>query len=324
MFMALPWGIIGAEYHCPMAPMPRKRRPSCGFGIGAILLLALELAAGCHRSKGPEQAVEIAGLHVTVWSVDDGNQVKKPVIIFSHGLHGCSTQSRFLMRAFARAGYLVFAPNHADASCNGDTASQTEPTAWPLGQPERWTTASYRDRADDLRRLIAAIGEDPRFAARADVTRLGLVGHSLGGYSVLGLSGAWADWRLDGVKAVLALSPYSKPFTEHHTLAGLTVPVMYQGGTKDSRITPALRNPDGAYEQSPEPKYYVEFIDAGHFAWTDLNRAQHEAIVAYSLAFMDHYLRQEPAQPILTRPASQVASLRFASELGDSDLKAAR
>jgi len=109
-----------------------------------------------------------------------------------------------------------------------------------------------------------AIKTDSRFRGLVDLDRLGLAGHSLGGYTVLALGGAWEDWKLSGVKAVLALSPYSQPFILTDTLSDLDAPVMYQGGTRDFGITPSLRKNEGAYEMSPSPKYYVEFQRAGH------------------------------------------------------------
>jgi len=143
-----------------------------------------------------------------------------------------------------------------------------------------------------------------------------LVGHSLGGYTVLGLAGAWPSWRLPGVKAVLALSPYAQPFIAHQDLSGLAAPVMYQGGTLDFGESPPLRRNEGAYDLSSAPKYYVEFERATHFAWTDLGRAAHEAIVAYAVAFLDHYVKEAPAAPLLTRAAPDVSRLRYVSELG--------
>ena len=50
------------------------------------------------------------------------NLTKGKTLVFSHGFHGCATQSTFLMQAFADAGYIVFAPNHRDATCNGGSA----------------------------------------------------------------------------------------------------------------------------------------------------------------------------------------------------------
>jgi predicted dienelactone hydrolase len=274
---------------------------------------------GCGGPRVSERSVEIAGLQVTVWSAEAAVAGREPVLIFSHGFHGCSTHSRFLMRAFAAAGYLVFAPNHADSICKGGTAQPPQSSDPPLNRPDEWTDASHRDRADDIRRLVGAIGVDPRFAARVDLTRLGLVGHSLGGYAMLALGGACVGQRLDGVQAVLALSPYLTPFIRRRTLSQLTVPVMYQGGTLDLGITPNVRKPDGAYEQSPPPKYYVEFERADHLAWTDGNRWRRGAIVAYSLAFLDHYVKHETAGPVLTHPDAQVAILRFSSELGRNE-----
>jgi hypothetical protein len=75
---------------------------------------------------------------------------------------------------------------------------------------------------------------------RIDWQRFGPVGHSLGGYTVLGLSGAWPSWKLDRVKAVPALSPHVRPFLVRRTPAGLGAPAMYQGGTSIFGITPAL------------------------------------------------------------------------------------
>ena len=69
----------------------------------------------------------------------------------------------------------------------------------------------------------------------------------------VGLAGGWASWKTPGVKAVLALSPYTQPYLVHETLGGLAAPVMYQGGTGDFGITPSLRREGGVYDASPSP-----------------------------------------------------------------------
>ena len=280
--------------------------------IGALLL-------GSATIQAAEQSVTLDGLNVTVWSRETGQNAKQPIIIFSHGFHGCATQSRFLMEAFADAGYIVFAPNHHDATCSGGTAHWRDKPEISFRQPENWDETSFRDRADDIRRLIDAIRSDTRFRERVDWSRFGLAGHSLGGYTVLALGGAWPNWKLPGVEAILALSPYSQPFTKQNTLTGLSAPVMYQGGTRDFGITPTIHKSMGSYDQSPPPKYYVEFDGAGHFAWTDIGRIAHDQIVAYSLAFMNHYVKGDPADPILTKASFGVAEFRYASELGNSN-----
>ena len=288
-------------------------------------VLAVSLA-GAGSALAAEQHLTIVGLSVTVWSPDRGTGAQ-PVIIFSHGLHGCATQSRFLMEAFASAGYLVFAPNHRDASCGKGRGGQrgsrgsrgaasTGRVDAPLGRPASWTSSTYRDRADDITHLIEALPGDDRFRARGDWRHLALAGHSLGGYTVLGLGGAWPEWKLAGVKAILALSPYAQPFDTRHTLGGISVPVMYQGGTRDLGITPSLSKPNGAYDQNPTPKYFVEFAKAGHLAWTNLSSTAHGDIVAYSVAFMNHYVKGEKPDRLLTHARADVARLRYISELG--------
>jgi predicted dienelactone hydrolase len=298
------------------ADTPEMNASACGR---VVLVGILALSAGPARAA--ERATTVGGLSVTTWSRDGAQTAPAPVIVFSHGFHGCATQSRFLMEAFADAGYFVVAPNHRDATCGGATGGrrgggQMGRSDVPFQRPEEWNDSSYRDRADDIRRVIDALRTDERFRTRVDVSRIALAGHSLGGYTVLGLAGAWASWKMSGIKAVLALSPYTQPFDRQRTLPGVTVPVMYQGGTHDFGITPALHKSQGAYDLTPEPKYYVEFEGATHFAWTNLSHVAHDSIAAYSLAFMNHYLKGETASPGLTQARADVAVFRYASELG--------
>jgi pimeloyl-ACP methyl ester carboxylesterase len=111
---------------------------------------------------------------------------------------------------------------------------------------------------------------------------------------------------------VLALSPYSMPFAEQHTLGGIDAPVMYQGGTRDFGITPFVIRRDGAYYQTPAPKYFVEFDGAGHFAWTDPRGTYQPTIDAYGVAFFDRYLKGKPFPPSLTRPDDNVTVVKVA------------
>lgn len=286
--------------------------------LGLAVAIGLSLTAFA-PAQVFEQTISLGGLQVTVWSATATANGRKPVVLFSHGFHGCSTQSTFLMEALALEGFLVFAPNHADATCNGGTAQWSDPPPEPFIDPQAWSDSTFLDRADDIDRLIQAISTDPRFRNRADLSRLALAGHSTGAYTMLGLSGAWPSWKLSGVKALLALSPYDQPFLVHQTLAGLSAPVMYQGGTLDVGITPSLEKPGGGYDQTPPSKYFVVFEGAGHLAWADIgNPETHPDIVAYSVAFLNHYVNGKPAKPLLTQPLPGVALLRYDSELGQS------
>ena len=52
----------------------------------------------------------LAGLSVAWW-LPDKTAYPAPLVIFSHGLYGCKTQSTFLMEALADNGYIVIAPD---------------------------------------------------------------------------------------------------------------------------------------------------------------------------------------------------------------------
>jgi predicted dienelactone hydrolase len=255
-----------------------------------VLLLAAPLWAA-----GSATHINIAGRDVAVWKpAGAAPSAGFPVVVFSHGFGGCNTQSVFLMEALANAGYLVVAPNHADAHCG--SARRSRSGGWrpeePFQKAGNWSEATYRDRRADIEAVLDAVLQAQSFqGVRVDATRVGIAGHSLGGYTALGVAGAWASWKDPRIKAVLALSPFNTPFVAKGDLGRMNVPVMYQGGTLDFGISPTVRRMSGAYERSSPPKYYVEFRGAGHLAWTDLNPRFHSIIDRYSLAFFDRYLK---------------------------------
>ncbi len=234
--------------------------------------------------------VTLGGVKGTVWWPD--GQGAAPLVVFSHGLGGCGTQVEFLMTALAGAGYLVVAPDHADARCGGGGGPRGMDGA-SFRDAAGWSDATYADRRDDMTTVIAALHDDPAFRGRIDWTRVALAGHSLGGYTVLGLAGGWDGWRQDGIGAVLALSPYCAPFAKDRTLSGIGVPVMYQGGTRDIGITPSVKRPGGCFDQTPGPAWFADVEGAGHFAWTNADRdaAMQAAIGGYAVAFLDETLR---------------------------------
>jgi predicted dienelactone hydrolase len=223
-----------------------------------------------------------------------------PLILFSHGFTGCGTQSVFLTQALAQAGYFVLAPNHRDAGCKigqGREASlfskfASTPSHPPFRKPELWTEDTYRGRGADLEALLDTLLKEKSFqGVPIDSRRIGVAGHSLGGYTALALAGAWPSWKDGRVKAVLALSPYCAPFILHGDLGHLDVPVMYQGGTLDIGISPFVRRPGGAYDLTSAPKYFLDLAGAGHFAWTNLNKSYQARINEYALAFFARHLK---------------------------------
>lgn len=298
--------------------------------VGLLLLAPPGSAKGrVSSAQGPESSVnavqtrscKVVGLDVAVWQPQGSGPF--PLVVFSHGFHGRNTQSEFLMHALAKAGYLVVAPNHRDAVSFdwkrhagkrpvddlslSESGLDSEPPAkadqrglFSTGrkvnesflQPQNWTESTCRDRRDDVTNLISALHRDTNFDALVNWNKIALVGHSLGGYTVLGLAGAWPSWKVPEVKAVVALSPFCTPFLKGNNLSSLGVPVMYQVGTRDFGITPSVKKPNGAYAQTSSPSYLVEIDKMGHWGWSNLNHniAKQELIDKYCLAFLNKYL----------------------------------
>ena len=281
------------------------------------LLLAVSLLQVSCFSQ-PSEHLGIAGRDIALWRPKGvAPSAGYPLIVFSHGCGGCNTQSSALMDAFSGAGYVVLAPNHQDARCGGAARRRTAQPEESFRQPDHWNDRTYRDRAEDVEAVLDAVLREKTFhGISVDAERIGLAGHSLGGYTVLGLAGAWPSWKDARVKAVLALSPFCAPYLEKGALGHMSVPVMYQGGTLDLGITPFVRRPHGAFDSSSAPKYYVEFNGAGHFAWTNLNPKFQPAIGDYSVAFFDRYLKSSSDRiaPLFQKPyPRQISSAKFKS-----------
>jgi predicted dienelactone hydrolase len=237
---------------------------------------------------------------------DFGRTRKVPLILFSHGFGGCAHQSASLTRALADAGYAVLAPNHKDegeryfrSMRQALRAGSLHPEQ-PFTDPASWDAATELARGDDIKALFDHAHQSPFYRNGIDFDHVGLMGHSLGGYTALALGGAWNSWRDPRFKAVLALSPYVAPFLAKGTLGDIGVPVMYQTGTRDIAIGPALTR-GGGYAATRAPKYLVVLKGAAHFAWTEISHSYRDVIALYAAAFFDRTLKGRQA-PLLDQP----------------------
>jgi predicted dienelactone hydrolase len=227
-----------------------------------------------------------------------------PLVVFSHGFGGCGIQSVFVTEELARRGYIVAAPDHRDALCSvtGTGVVQFIPPDQSFLAPERWNDQTSIDRRVDIAGPITGMQQSPDFGPALSGS-VGAVGHSLGGYTVVGMAGGWETWRDSRIGAVLALSPFVAPFLLQHRLNSVHVPVMYQGAQLDVGITPTLRGDGGAFAASNPPKYYVELFLGNHFIWTNLEcggRTPRDCVRSdstagliddYGTAFLDRYLK---------------------------------
>lgn len=107
------------------------------------------------------------------------NQTRYPLLLLSHGTAGSADELDWLASALASHGYIVAGVNHP-----GNNALE------PL---TREGFVLWWERATDLSEALDALLADATFGTHIDPDRVGAVGFSLGGYTVLELAGARTD-----------------------------------------------------------------------------------------------------------------------------------
>lgn len=252
----------------------------------AMLRIFLILLLSLGAARAEELALSIGGHAARAWLPP--GQGPAPLVLFSHGFGGCPAQSRFITRSLAAAGFIVVAPEHADHACGIPGKPEM-----PFREPENWDPSVFWERRQDLFRTVAALRAGDGWMARIDWDHVGIMGHSLGAYAGLALAGAVPGWKMEGIDAVLAMSPYCTPFIYRGGLEQVEVPVMYQGGSLDRPITPTVKRDGGCFDLTPGPAIYTEIRGAWHLSWTDINilGPSRRPIVQMAVAFFDSALR---------------------------------
>ncbi|GAB4556269.1 MAG: hypothetical protein OHK0023_28410 [Anaerolineae bacterium] len=113
-----------------------------------------------------------------------------PLIIFSHGFGGHFTQASFLTEHLATHGFVVISVNHSGTAF--------EDLNW-IGANSVLT--SLADRPNDVLKSIrfaerlTAAGSGSALSGLIDTNRIGVTGHSFGGYTAFASAGARIDFR---------------------------------------------------------------------------------------------------------------------------------
>ncbi|TVZ53534.1 putative dienelactone hydrolase [Azospirillum brasilense] len=215
--------------------------------------------------------------------VAEGGPVTKgrhPLVVVSHGSGGSAFGHADTAMALARRGYVVAAVHHRGNAFDDDRDAGTE--------------RMWRNRPAQLSAMLDHILAEPELADRLDGERVGALGFSAGGYTVLVAAGGIAELgriaahcrtppvgerfchlgneeaeaRVEAhdprIRAALLMAPVGVPFSKDG-LAGVTIPIRLYRAERDEQV--AASQVEELRDRLPVPPDYDVVRDAGHFAF---------------------------------------------------------
>ena len=203
----------------------------------------------------------------------------RPLVVFSHYAGGHRRTATFLCTHLASHGYVVAGVDHSEV-----VAAELAPRAGETpGERRTRIDAVIGSRVPDVRFLLDYLLDGQAGGVVLDARRVGLAGHSLGGWTVLATPES--DPR---VRAVVAMAPggSSRPrpgvLPVSLTFAwGRDVPVLYLAAEDDVPVPPAgVRE---LFDRTPATKQMAILRHADHQHFADDVEASHEALRAMTL-----------------------------------------
>jgi len=198
-----------------------------------------------------------------------------PLAIFSHGYAGHRRQSTFFTTHLASHGWVVVAIDHAGNTLV-DMIARLGSSFGDAGQ------ASLEARPRDIRFVIEAAAEGRLGAPPVDATRVGMTGHSFGGWTVIRVV---ADEPR--IAAAVALAPAAGMPLLRATL-DLTwrhpTPTLVIAADRDS-IVP-LTSIEALFPDLPPPKQLVVLENTDHMHFCDGARETHEMFRRMPIGFV--------------------------------------
>jgi predicted dienelactone hydrolase len=202
-------------------------------------------------------------------AVAAGGATRWPLVVFSHGLGGHRRQSTFLCTHLASHGFVVAAPEHVG------TTFPDAITVRAAGL-RAWVESGVGVRPRDVVGVVDALlsGAIP---AAVDAARIGVCGHSFGGWTAL--TAVARDARM---KAVVAITPAGGRGGEGMDVLSESVelgwsrpvPTLIVGAEEDSILLPeTVRD---LYARAHSPKRLYMLAGADHMHVLDDPRRAHD------------------------------------------------
>ncbi len=263
--------------------------------------------------KGREREVPVRFYWPAGKDLSEGGK-KFPVIVLSHGLGGTREGLSYLSRRWVSWGYVTVHIEHVESN-DSVWRGKKDPKASLQQATKNGPEAINRtkDVTYVLDRIEAMDGEDKEypFADLADLSRVGIAGHSFGSHTTMHVCGQLmvrgrreVSCRDPRVLAGVALSspvPKNERVWEQ-AYSGVEIPVLHMTGTEDNSsvgsTTAEQRTIPFEYTLYSE-RYLINFDGGDHmvFSGRESKRARpkdpmfHELILQSSLAFLDAYIK---------------------------------
>ncbi|MBD2493174.1 alpha/beta hydrolase [Nostoc sp. FACHB-280] len=220
-----------------------------------------------------------------------------PVVVISHGLGTDSSNFQYLATHLASYGFAVVVPNHPGS----ESKQQAQAT-------ELVTADEFQNRPLDIKYILNQLEKsnklDARLQGKLNLQQVGVVGHSLGGYTALALAGAKINfaqlkqdcttealrqtWNMsllfqcralelphqsvnynlqdNRVKAAIAINPITSSIFGKTGLSQIKTPVMIVASSNDT-VAPALFEQILPFSWFSNPqKYLVTLVGGTHFS----------------------------------------------------------
>lgn len=194
-----------------------------------------------------------------------------PILIFSHGMEGSMYNQYYLAEYMARNGYIVASVEHDDKS---------------------YTLQTLVDRPILIKKAIDLILNDLKINTHIDPNKIGILGHSLGGYTSFIIAGGCPDFSnhpsLSGlpnflkklyikfrnfdnsfydsrIKAIAALAPGLGTLFNKKSLSKVSIPVLIIEAEKDEVV---LDRSVSLYKNNlPKKPKFMVLKGIGHYGF---------------------------------------------------------
>jgi len=199
-----------------------------------------------------------------------------PLIVFSHSSGQHRRMATFLCTHLSSHGYVVAALDHSEVVAPELARRDGETDEQKTARAAAWIANRVPDMSFLLDHLLGESARDSE--AHLDPTRIGIVGHSFGGWTALATPAV--EWR---IRSVVALAPggssQPKPGILPATLTfswGRDVPTLYLVAENDT-MTP-LAGMFELFERTPAKTQMVVLRRADHMHFMDNVEQLHETV----------------------------------------------